>query len=220
MLSPDVIQRGAVQEIANARDLIATLGQEDLGVRTRFFGLTVVDVARHIAGVVTDVNLGRTEGLASPMAVAREIEEREGVGPAELVQELERGRLGAAKLLESIGDAVWVGPAPAGFDGTFAEAVQAVWEDLWLHCDDIRDALGLPPDEGEGLQASVWHVVGRLRAQDREPEKALLREAKTLELGWSGEPSIVISPRVFVLVATGRIDPAAHGLPANLSAGV
>jgi uncharacterized protein (TIGR03083 family) len=215
VLDQSVIAVGVVEEIEKFRDLVAQIPRAELDRRTRFWGLAVRDVAAHVAGVVTDTLAGRTEGIATPVAVARQVQEREQLAVQDLVSELDAGAERARTLLAALDDLAWASPAPGEFDGTLAEAVQAVWEDVWLHGDDIRQAVTLPPDRGRGLTASVHHVAGQLERRGWAGTLSLTG-VEPLEAGAEVGETVTGDAHSFVLVATSRALPSDLGFSSSL----
>jgi len=214
-LLEDELKVGIVAEIGRFAALAGEVSEDDQWkLRTRFWGLAVGDVVAHVTGVLADVTSGRVTNLVTPAAVARQVIERLPVGRASLVKDLWNLQRTAESILSTFTAESWAAPAPSGFDGTIAEAVQAIWEDIWLHADDIRSAVGAEPDLGPGLAASVYHVIGRL-------ERSGWNGAITLDgLGeivvGGGGRAFTADPHTFVLVATSRADPLEHALDPSL----
>jgi uncharacterized protein (TIGR03083 family) len=211
-LSPAEIAPGIQAELAEFKALLETLDDAAWGTPSRCEGWTVADVAAHVVGSMADVVSGRVEGLGSPEVTAREVAERQGRSPGELADELGQVTKQAAELLALFDDAAWQGPAPGGYDGTLASGVEALWYDTWAHGDDIRAALGRPPVPGAGLRAGVHHLASMLTTQQWGPATLALDGMEEVAIGESGGPRITGDPHAFVLVASGRADPALFGL--------
>ena len=161
-LSRSEVIPGLVAELEAFGALIAPLDDQAWATPTRCDGWAVHDVAGHVVGSIADVVAGRLDGLGSPEVTAREVAERRGKSPAELVQELTDVTKLAGEIAGAFDDAAWEQPAPGGFDGTLGQGVEALWYDTYLHGDDIRVALGTPSVRGPGLRASVHHVAADL----------------------------------------------------------
>jgi uncharacterized protein (TIGR03083 family) len=167
-------------------ELINGLDDEQWQQPTRCSGWTVADVAAHVVGQLTDVVNFRLEGLGSPEVTERQVEERRGRSASELAEELTASTKLGADLATSFDDAAWAGPPGGGLTGTLGAGIEALWFDTYVHADDIRAAIGQPSVRDDvALLASVSHIVDVLSQGD------LLQ---------------------FVLVATGRADPATLGL--------
>jgi len=188
---------GLLESLDQLEHLIRPLTPEEWDSPSRCDGWTVGDVARHVIGTMADVVEGRVDGLGNPEVTEREVRERAGRSAAELAEECAKVRATAAAMLPAFDDAAWKGPAPGGYDGTLGDGVEALWYDTWLHADDIRAALGLPPEIQGGLDAAVSHV--RFTLEQR---------------GWTGRvPSNDKDAFAFVLAATGRGDGAPFDVP-------
>lgn len=200
-LAGQIVADGLLEELDRFALLVQDLTDEEWASPTRCTGWTVADVSAHLIGTMTDVVEGRLDGLGTPEVTQREVDERRGKSPKELADECFEARTLAAALLAAFDEAAYAGPAPGGYDGTLAEAVEALWYDAYLHADDIRAAIGRATEIGPGLAASTSHVTGFARA-----------------LGWDGEvPSEDLAAHEFVLVATGRAA-GGDGSPPNIYA--
>jgi uncharacterized protein (TIGR03083 family) len=179
-------------------DFEALLRALDLGAwdrPSRCEGWTAGDVARHAVGSMADAAGGRTDGLGSPEATQREVDERAGRSPVELADECAEVAKAAAGIFPLFDDEAWAAPAPGGFDGTLGEGIEALWADFWIHADDIRHAVGLPSVVEVGLAGAVSHVADELAKR-----------------GWSGEvPADPDAQIQWLLAATGRA-PLPEGL--------
>jgi uncharacterized protein (TIGR03083 family) len=203
-LARTVVSEGLLDELDRFEALVRTLSTAQWNTPSRCDGWTVGDVARHVIGSLSDVTSGRLEGLGSPEVTQREVDERAGRSPAELADECAEARKAAAGMLPLFDDAAWAAPGPGGFDGTLGDGVEALWYDTWLHAQDIRAALGNPPEMSAGLRAAVSHVGWDLGRHD-----------------WHGQiPTGDDAAYGFILVATGRADGASLGAaaPPNLYA--
>src|SRR5580693_8654208 len=103
---------GLVAELEGFGALIGPLDAADWARPTRCEGWAVRDVAAHVVGSIADVVSGQLEGLGSPEATAREVAERKGRSPAELVEELGAVTKLAADIAAAFDDASWEAPGP------------------------------------------------------------------------------------------------------------
>jgi len=221
-LRPDEIVSGFEQEMQAFGDLVASLDAVQWATPSRCAGWTVADVAAHTIGSVADVVAGRVEGLGSPEATAREVAERFGRSPAELADELASARKQVGDLVVLFDDDAWSGPAPGGYGGTLAQGVEALFYDTWAHGDDIRAALGMPSETAApGLRAAAHHLALVLSKQGWGPAVVALDGIEEVEIeapadgaagGAGNGRRITGDPMAFVLVASGRADPAVLGL--------
>jgi uncharacterized protein (TIGR03083 family) len=210
-LSRTEIETGILTELASFHELLEHLDDRAWATPTRCEGWTVAHVASHVVGSMADVVGGRLDGLGSPEATAREVAEREGRTPADLAQELADVTKQAVDLLAVFDDAAWNAAAPGGYTGTLGEGVEAIWYDTWAHGDDIRAALRQPPELGPGLRAGLHHVAENLEVQGWGPATLALDGVEEIRVG-AGGTRVSGDPYAFVLVATGRGDPATFGL--------
>ncbi len=209
-LSRTEVVPGLVTELESFGELIGPLDASAWARSTRCEGWAVCDVAAHVIGSIADVVSGRLEGLGSPEATAREVDERKGRSPDELAQELVSVTKLASDLGAAFDDASWETPAPGGYDGTLGQGVEALWYDTYLHGDDVRAALGLPPLRGAGLRASVHHVAHELDKQGWGPATLAFDGIEEVPVGKGGTKHTGDALE-FVLVATGRADGATLG---------
>jgi uncharacterized protein (TIGR03083 family) len=201
---------GLLTELELFGELIGPLDAAAWATSTRCQGWAVCDVAAHAIGGIADVVSGQLEGLGSPEATAREVAQRKGRSPAELVQELETVTKLAGEIAAVFDDAAWQGPGPGGYDGTLGQGVEALWFDTYVHGDDIRAALGLVSTRGPGLRASVHHVAGQLGKRGWGPATLDFEGVGEVLVG-AGGPRFAGDGLEFVLVATGRADLGALG---------
>ena len=95
---------------------------------------------------------------------------------------------------------------------TLGEGVEALWYDAYVHGEDIRAAIGRVPEPGPGLRASVAHLSDLLSQRDWGPATLALDGVDEFPVSGGGGRRVTGDPLQFVLVATGRADPAAVGL--------
>jgi uncharacterized protein (TIGR03083 family) len=172
----------------------------------------VADVAAHVAGTLTDIAAGRLAGLGQPKSTSRQVTERRGRTREEVADEIQVGAKIGSDLTASFDDAAWNGPAPAGIPGTLGEGVEAIWYDTYVHTEDIREAVGMEPARGPGLRAAVSHLADLLSRDGWGPATLALDGLEEFPVGGGGGTRVSGDPLTFVLVASGRADPALAGL--------
>ena len=189
-LARTVVSEGLIDELGRFEELVRPLSAKEWDTPSRCDGWTVGDVARHVVGSIADVAAGRLEGLGSPEATRREVDERAGRTATELAEECADVRKAAAGMLPLFDDAAWAAAAPGGYEGTLGDGVEALWYDTWLHANDIRAAIGRKPVLGSGLPGGISHIRFELSKR-----------------GWNGEiPKGDADAYAFLMVATGRAD--------------
>jgi uncharacterized protein (TIGR03083 family) len=193
------VTQGLTAEMGRLSELVRSLDETEAAAPTRCEGWTTTDIAAHVAGNLADIIAGRFEGLGTPEATQRAVEERRGRTAAQLADELDEVTEIGDDIMRGIDDDAWAGPAPAG-GGTLGYGVESLWYDAYLHGEDIRAAIGRPPTYGSGLRVAVSHVLDTLALQE-----------------WPGTVPVDLDSAsedqlAFVLVATGRADPKTLGL--------
>ncbi|MFG2830741.1 maleylpyruvate isomerase family mycothiol-dependent enzyme [Streptomyces sp. NPDC048434] len=192
-------------------ELLQSLEPAEWCAPSRCEGWEVRDVAGHVAGLFTDVAVGRMAGQGLPEVTARQAAERRHRTPAEVAKELRKaGRL-CGSVLDSFTDEAWLARAPGGFPGPLRRAVLVLWYELYVHGDDIRSAAGREPDRGSGLRAGVVHVAETLGLWGWGPATLRLDGIEELRIRGGGDP-VTGDPRDFLLAATGRLDATRIGL--------
>jgi uncharacterized protein (TIGR03083 family) len=187
-LSRTTVMDGLASSMADFETLLRSLDQGAWEKTSRCDGWTVGDVARHAIGSMADAVAGRTDGLGSPEATQREVDERAGRSPVELADECAEVAKAMAAVFPLFDDDAWAAPAPGGYDGTLGDGVEALWSDFWIHADDIRHAAGLESVADAGLPGAVSHVCFELGKR-----------------GWQGEPPAAADVQIeWILSATGR----------------
>jgi uncharacterized protein (TIGR03083 family) len=206
----DVVD-GMTAELGDFEELVRSLDAAEMGRPSRCEGWSAGDVAAHVIGQISDVTAGRFDGLGTPEVTRRQVEERRGRSGAELGDELASTAKAARDLLAVFDDATWNGPSPAG-TGTLGAGVEALWFDAYLHADDIRAAVGRPTQAGPGIRASISHLGDQLTEQGHTPITLDLDGLEEFSVSGGGRRRVTGDPMEFVLVATGRADPARLGL--------
>jgi uncharacterized protein (TIGR03083 family) len=216
-LPRDDVTTGLLTELDAFAELLRTIDDADRNLPTRCEGWDVADVAAHTIGSLADVVAGRFDGLGTPEVTEREVVERRGMTTKELADECAEVRTAAAGLLALFDDDAWVGPAPGSYTGTVGDGVEALWYDTYLHADDIRAALGRPSVPGDGLRAAASHLALTLTDRGWGPATLAFDGLPEFPVSGGGGRRIDGDPMVFTLVATGRADPAALGLDADVN---
>ena len=211
-LSRSVAVPGMTAEYEAFGALIDSLTLDQWESATRCEGWSVADVAGHVVGQLSDVVSLRLDGLGTPEVTAREVGERRGRTPAQLVDELSTNTKLASELASSLDDAGWEGAPPGAIGGTVGEGIEALWYDTYLHADDIRHALRIPSERGEGQVASLSHIAQLLTEQGWGPADLRFGDLGTFPVSGGGGKQIEGDAFPFILAATGRCDPSAIGL--------
>jgi uncharacterized protein (TIGR03083 family) len=215
-LSRREVTSGLVEELDAFAALLGSLNADDWSQPTRCTGWSVGDVAAHVTGSMADVVSGRLDGLGSDEATAREVAERSGRSAADVIQELTDVTKLASEIAAGFDDATWEAPAPSDFPGTLGQGVEALWYDTYLHGDDIRAALGRPSERGAGLRASVHHMAFEFERLGWGPATLAFDGIEPVPVGGGGARHTGDALE-FVLVATGRADPALLGPDAPIN---
>lgn len=207
---PTVIA-GMSDEYERFAELLRTLSESEWQVETRCAGWRVGDVAAHVVGTLTDVSNLALEGLGTPEVTARQVTERRGRTGGELADELDAALKRTNDIIAGAGEEAWDqrGPQPNG--KSLGHGVETLWYDTFVHADDIRSAIGQPTRSGAGAEASVSHLADALSDRDWGPATLRLDEMPEFKVNGGGRV-VTGDPMAFVLVATGRVDPASIGL--------
>jgi uncharacterized protein (TIGR03083 family) len=192
-------------------DLVAGMDAHEWIAPTRCDGWVVRDVAAHLAGLFTDVALGRMAGQGLPEVTQRQADERRDRSPEQLAAELKRSVRLCRATLATFNDRAWLAPAPGGFPGPLRRAVLVLWYELFVHGDDLRCATGRADRRGPGLRAASAHLAETLGLWGWGSASLHLPPLEVMEVRGGG-PRVELDPLDFVRTATGRIDPATVGL--------
>jgi uncharacterized protein (TIGR03083 family) len=215
-LSRDLVQPGMLDEYRAFEVLVRAQSDAGWTTPTRCDGWTVADVAGHVIGQLTDVVNLRLEDLGSPEATARQVGERAGRPPGELADELAAGTESAATLAAAFDDASWDAPIAGSTVQSLGFGLESLWFDTYLHADDMRAAIGQQTTETGGLAPSVSHIAQILTDQGWDAATLSLDDLPVFEV--SGGGRTISGPAMpFILVATGRADPAALGLDSSVN---
>lgn len=174
-------------------------------------GWSVRDVVSHLVGNCADVLEQNLDGVGSTAYNQRQIDERASSTPEQLLAEWDGKGPGCEAVYEAMPPELWSFEM-GGIIGTIGAGVRRQLEDLWVHAQDIRLALGDEPTSGTGLAAALELIADELPAQFRRYaphfgrlDLALEGAARTVALGGEGGPlRIAGDPAEFALIATGR----------------
>lgn len=212
MLSRPEIASGTLEAYQDFEELLRSLDDEQWKAPTRCEGWEVRDVAGHVVGLISAIAAGQLEGLGTPEVTQAHVEARRTLAPRDAAEELASSTKAAAELLTVFDDAAWQGPAPAGNSGTLGRAVEALWYDTYVHNEDIRAAIGAPRLGGAGVAVSVSHLADVLTDQKWANATLALDGVPEEQIGDGSGRVITGDPYDFIMVATGRSDPATLGL--------
>jgi len=211
-LSREVVVPGMLAEYGSFAELVRSMTDEQWATPSRCAGWSVADVAAHVVGQLTDVVNFRLDGLGTPEATRRQVDEHRGRTPGELADELESSTKVVGDLAASFDDAAWVGPVPGGGDGTLGFGLEALWFDTYLHADDMRAALGTSDPRPEGLAPSLSHIAQVLSDQGWGPAELVFDGVGSFPVSGGGGRQVTGDAFAFVLASTGRAAPASLGL--------
>jgi uncharacterized protein (TIGR03083 family) len=173
----------------------------------------VADVAAHVVGTLSDVTAFRLDGLGTPEVTARQVDERRGSSAKDLAKELRTAKTTASGLVEGFDDVAYAAEGPQGNGQTLGFGLESLWFDTYLHADDIRTAVGESTTSKRGLAPSVSHISQVLSQQAWTPATIRLTDMDEFLVS-GGDPDVLVSgdPMQFILVSTGRANPATMGL--------
>src|SRR4051794_31483714 len=198
---------GLLAEYEGFGALVRSLDKTQWEQPSRCAGWTAGDVARHVVGTATDV----ANGVVGTHTPDEEVAERNGRTGTEIAEELDTALVTLRNLATVINDDAWDGPSPVP-DLTMRQGILTLIYDLYVHNDDIRAAVGMPPaGAGLGLDASVEYLAEQLDGRGWGPATLALDGLEKADIGGGGDP-VTGDAKRFVLVACGRSDPSAFGL--------
>jgi uncharacterized protein (TIGR03083 family) len=202
-----------ISEYGEFADLLDSLSDEQWQSPSRCEGWRVADVAAHVVGTLSDVTAFRLDGLGTPEVTARQVDERRGASARDLADELRTATKTAGELAEGFDDDAYAAEGPQGNGQTLGFGLESLWFDTYMHGDDIRAAVGASTTSVSGLAPSVSHVTQVLSQQGWTPATVRLTGLDEFEVS-GGDPGRLVSgdPMQFILVSTGRADPATMGL--------
>jgi uncharacterized protein (TIGR03083 family) len=212
-LERSVVVPGVLVEYRSFGELLGGLSDEQWQSPSRCAGWSVADVAGHVVGQLSDVTAFRLEGLGTPEATARQVEERRGRTAADLAEELDATTQTAADLIGSFDDDAFNAEGPQGNGQTLGYGIESLWFDTFLHADDIRAAYGGTTTSTDAHAPSVSHITQVLTEQGWHPATIRLNGLDEFLVGNGSEDRVIEGdPMEFILVSTGRGDPGRLGL--------
>lgn len=211
-LPREEVVTGTLDGLARFEDMVRSLNDDEWNTPTRCEGWVVADVVAHVAGTLTAVATGQLDEFADPDHVAKHVAARKGKTPAELADEIHGAAKVAHDLLAVFDDNAWNGPAPEGVNGTLGQGVEAIWYDTYVHSEDIYAALGRSSLRGPDVRVAVSHLADVLSGEGYGPATLALDGQAEVPINGGGGTRITGDPLTFILVATGREDPAVLGL--------
>jgi uncharacterized protein (TIGR03083 family) len=208
---PEIIN-GMLGEYEDFVTLVAGLSDKEWSTPTRCDGAEVRDVAGHVIGLAEDV----AAGTPGTRVFEEEAASVRGDAPADAAKRLTTALGSVGGLAAALDDDdVWDGPSGAP-DLTMAEGVLTLWYDTFVHADDIRNALGRPPETGAGERGALAYLGDELAKRGFGPARIEFadRDYPALQIGDvdASTPTHRVGPHEFILAATGRLDAAALGL--------
>lgn len=217
-LARSVVVPGLIAEYGSFADLLEGLSPDEWEAQSRCEGWRVADVAAHVVGTLTDVTAFRLDGLGTPEVTARQVDERRGRTMIDLADELRTGAKAAAELAEGFDEDAFNAEGPQGNGQTLGYGLESLWFDTYLHGDDILDAIGLKTTSTSGFAPSVSHITDTLTQEGAKPATVRLNGLNEFLVS-GGDDSRIIEgdPMQFILVATGRADPATVGLDPEIN---
>jgi uncharacterized protein (TIGR03083 family) len=205
------VARGVLAEYEAFASLIESLDAKQWATPTRCTGFEVRDVAGHVVGLAEDV----AAGVPGSRNAEEEAASVRGDTPAQAGARLRAVIEALRPLLDALDDDMWNGPSGVP-DLTFGRGVLTLWYDAFVHADDIRAALGSGSDRGPGLAASVEYLADELTTRGWGPATLALDGLARHDVNGGGR-EVAGDPMQFVLVATGRAEPATMGLEVGVS---
>lgn len=217
-LARSVVVPGLIAEYGSFADLLEGLSADEWEAQSRCEGWRVADVAAHVVGTLTDVTAFRLDGLGTPEVTARQVDERRGRTMIDLADELRTGAKAAAELAEGFDEDAFNAEGPQGNGQTLGYGLESLWFDTYLHGDDILDAIGLKTTSTSGFAPSVSHITDTLTQEGAKPATIRLNGLDEFLVSGGDDARIIEGdPMQFILVATGRADPATVGLDPEIN---
>jgi uncharacterized protein (TIGR03083 family) len=174
-------------------------------------GWKVRDVVSHLIGNAADIAAQNLEGAGSEEYNQRQVDERAGKSPAELLAEWAEAGPALEQGIEQMDDEFW--KTPYLELGTVGEAVERLLEDIWVHAQDIRIPLGDGPVNGPGIAGvfNVWKFELPRRLPRLAPGVAGVEIrsgdlSRTVRVGEGSPVAIEGDPITLALIATGRYE--------------
>jgi uncharacterized protein (TIGR03083 family) len=217
-LARSVVVPGMITEYGVFAELLDGLTVEQWEAESRCENWRVADVAAHVVGQLTDVTALRLDGLGTPEVTARQVAERRGRTAADLAEELRATTKAATDLVDAFDEDAFNAEGPQGNGQTLGYGLEALWFDTFLHGDDILAAVGRSTTAREAHAPSVSHISDTLSQEGAAPATITLTGLdEFLVSGGDSNRIIKGDPMQFILVATGRADPASMGLEPEIN---
>jgi uncharacterized protein (TIGR03083 family) len=202
---------GMLAEYDAFAELLASLDDAQWHTPSRCDGFEVRDVAGHVVGLAEDT----AAGVPGSRTAEEEAASVRDDTPASAATRLRAAAAAIHSLIVALDDEAWNGPSGLP-DLTLGRGVLTLWYDTYVHADDIRHAIGRPSERGPGLEASVAYVATELERRGWGPAMLALSGVAPTSIGANG-PTVAGDALQFVLVATGRADPATLGLDPSVN---
>jgi uncharacterized protein (TIGR03083 family) len=173
-------------------------------------GWTVKDLMAHVVGIASDVANRRLDGVGSAEQNQRQVDERKGRSPRELLDEWKTEGALLEDGVRTLDDDFWNAPYSENFN--VGQALQRMVEDIWTHGQDIRIPLGDGTEAGPGTISTL--EVGSRELEVRLPRLAPSVGSVAIDTGdfsssvdGPGDIAVTITgdPVALALVSTGRI---------------
>ncbi|OBK90569.1 maleylpyruvate isomerase family mycothiol-dependent enzyme [Mycolicibacter sinensis] len=211
MLTRERTTTGLLREYRSFADLLATLDMSMWARATRCAGWQVRDVAAHVVGQAIDT----VTGASGTRSAEEQAASLRAESPLSLAAQMREIIQSAARLVAAFDDDIWARPSPLpGL--TVGRAIHALLMDAYVHADDIRDAIKVPSDFGEGLSDSLDFVLDVLSHDPiTAADSCLVRLLAIPAAAFASDGGI--DGHEFLLAATGRRDPRMLGLPETVN---
>lgn len=216
MLKSGEVVAGLIDELNGYHQLVVALTESDWRTPTRCTGWTVADLTAHVTGVVADITAGRLDGAGTQGWYDRQVDERRGLAPGAVVDELAGSIPAMRRLAEGYFLPNWDAPGPPGVPGTLGSTALALWAGFYIHGEDVRAALARPPGRGPGLPAAVQFIGDSWDVDNWGPVTLALDGMDEIRIGRGGR-RVVGDPLTFVLAVSGRSDPTGLGLDRSVN---
>lgn len=203
---------GLISEYALFADLVAPLSPSEWDAPTRCANWAVRDVAGHVAGNALDT----VRGIIGSRGPDEQASAYRDDSPTDLAAALQNAAVRMRRIFEAVDDEAWLRPSPVA-SRTIGNGALTLWYDAFVHADDIRAALGRPPQRGAGLPVAVQWLVTELGRRGWGPARLSLDGLPETAIGDGNGPVLQGDPIRFVLVASGRRDPAEFGLDESVN---
>lgn len=173
-------------------------------------GWTIRQLMAHVVGIASDVANRRLDDVGSAEQNQRQVDEREGATPSDILSEWKREGESLEEGVLELDDALWTTPYSDNF--TVGQSLQRMVEDIWVHTQDIRIPLSDGTTQTVGLTSTL--EVGVRELLNRLPLHAPEVGTLTIEAGdfastvpGAGSTDVTIAgdPVTLALVSTGRI---------------